>query len=343
MVIFLRVTIGVVAEKAGVSKTTVSRILNGNYAHTTEETRKRVLKVIEDLDYRPNALAKGLKSMKTNVIGIVLSNLKNPFWSTVLEGVERTCQSLGYNLMICNSNEEPEKEEQYIREFQTRQVDGIVINPTVRNLKLYQKLVDAKYPLVIINRSIPNLDTHHVVVDNVKGSFIAVDHLLKQGRKKVVVFVFRNPYVSTWKERLEGYQAAFLTNGLSKDDYRIHQLDQQNDSVKDSALHFFREYPDTDAVFSTSNIITLEVIEAIKELNLRIPEDIAFVSYDETVWTRHLNPPLTTIRQPGQQMGEIAAKILIKTIEEKDQQYHKTVVLQPELIVRKSSSIFQKI
>ena len=121
-----KVTIADVAQRAGVSKSTVSRIINGNYGQNTEDTIQKVLKVIEELDYRPNALAKGLKSMKTNVIGIVLSNLKNPFWIQVLDGVEDTCKSLGYSLMICNSNEEAEVEEEHIKSFQMRQVDGII-------------------------------------------------------------------------------------------------------------------------------------------------------------------------------------------------------------------------
>jgi DNA-binding LacI/PurR family transcriptional regulator len=332
----LKITIGDVAKKAGVSKTTVSRILNQNYGHTTEETRIRVLEVIKELDYRPNALAKGLKSMRTNVIGIVLSNLKNPFWTTVLEGVEDACRDLGYNLMICNSDEDPLMEEQYIREFQMRQVDGIVINPTVRNPDLYQKLVAEKYPLVVVNRRIPGLKTHNVVMDNVKGASIAVNHLLHNGRKKVAAFAYRNPYVSTWKERIEGYRAAMLENGFAAEDIRIEESEQQIGMVKDSVLRYLQAHPDTDAIFSTNNMITLEVIEAIKEMNLKIPADIAIVGYDETVWSKHLDPPLTTIEQPGYEMGRMAAQILINKIRAEKEQRPKTVVLEPKLIARKS-------
>ena len=132
----MKVTIADVAKRAKVSKTTVSRILNGNYAHASEETIKKVLKAIEELDYSPNALAKGLKSMRTHVIGLVLSNLKNPFWTTVLEGLEDTCRDLGYHLMICNSNEDPEMEEKYLKSLRERQVDGVILNPTCKNPQL---------------------------------------------------------------------------------------------------------------------------------------------------------------------------------------------------------------
>lgn len=339
----LKITIGDVAEKAGVSKTTVSRILNGNYDHTTEETRNRVLKAIQDLDYRPNALAQGLKSSKTNVIGMVLSNLKNPFWITVLEGVEDACHDLGYNLMICNSDDDPKSEEQYIKEFQMRQVDGIVINPTAKNFELYQKLVTTKYPMVMINRRISDLRTHNVVVDNVKGASMAVNLLLENGRKKVAVFVYRSTHVSTWKERVEGYREALLANGFSINDLRIQELEPHLETVKEATLQFLQSYPDTDAIFSTNNMITLEVIEAIKERNLKIPNDIAVISYDETVWAKHLSPPLTTIKQPGYQMGHMAAKMLIESIDKKMKQRPKTIVLEPELIVRESCGSLVKI
>jgi DNA-binding LacI/PurR family transcriptional regulator len=332
----MKVTISDVAAKAGVSKTTVSRILNGIYDHTTEGTRNRVLQVIKDFDYRPNALAKGLKSSRTNVIGIVLSNLKNPFWSTVLEGVEDVCRASGFNLMICNSNEEPQMEEQYIREFQTRRVDGIVINPTVRNPILYRKLFEQKYPLVAINRRIPDICTHNVVVDNIEGASLAVHHLIKNGRKKIAVFVYKNLNVSTWQERVEGYRKAMLESGFTEKDLTIQETDQLFGSTKATTLRFLRDHPETEAIFSTNNMMTLEVIEAIKELKLRIPEDIAIVGYDETIWSKHLDPPLTTIMQPGYEMGKIAAQILIKTIVAKRKPKPGIIVLKPQLIIRKS-------
>jgi DNA-binding LacI/PurR family transcriptional regulator len=333
----MNVTILDVAKKAGVSKTTVSRIINNNYAHTTEETRLRVLDVIKELDYRPNALAKGLKAMQTNVIGMVLSNLKNPFWSSVLEGVEDATRDHGFHLMICNSNEEPEKEEQYIREFKMRQVDGIVINPTVQNLEFFRKLVASQYPLVVVNRSLPDISVNYVVINNVRGASMAVQHLLDNGRKKVAVFAYRNEHVSTWRERIEGYRTVLLGNGYTAEDFRIVEAEKETGKVKEAILHFLREYPDTDAVFSTNNMITLEVIDAIRELDLKIPEDIAIVGYDETVWSKHLNPPLTTIQQPGYKMGQIAAQMLIEAIKTKNQSNPQKIVLEPELIIRKSS------
>ncbi|UOQ86961.1 LacI family DNA-binding transcriptional regulator [Gracilibacillus salinarum] len=332
----MKVTIADVAEKAGVSKTTVSRILNGNHDHNTPETIQTVLRVVEELEYRPNALAKGLKSMKTNVIGIVLSNFRNEFWFNVLEGVEDTCKDQGYNLMICNSDGDPKLEEQYIREFQMRQVDGIVINPTVRNQRLYEKLMEDKYPMVVINRKIPGLHANNVVVDNIKGGYLAVDHLLDNGRKHILAITYKNENISTWQERIKGYQDALISHGLTESSIYILEITSLKKAPK-QIKKYLEENPMIDAVFSTNNMLTLELIEALKKMNKNVPADIGIVSYDDTIWAKHINPPLTTIKQPSYDIGKEAAKLLINEIRSKEVPTIKNIIFQPELVVRESS------
>jgi DNA-binding LacI/PurR family transcriptional regulator len=202
---------------------------------------------------------------------------------------------------------------------------------------LYQRLSEDKFPFVVINRTIPEANMHHVVFNNRMGAALAVNHLLRNGRKKVAVSVYRNSYVSTWKERLEGYYSAMQQSGYRQEDIRVLESEQLIGETRETTLAFLKQYPDTDAIFSTNNMMTLEIIEAIKELKLRIPEDIAIVGYDETVWSKHLDPPLTTIWQPGYEMGQIAAKMLVKMINAKRKLKPETVVLEPKLIVRKSS------
>ncbi|MCR2822558.1 LacI family DNA-binding transcriptional regulator [Lederbergia panacisoli] len=332
----MKVTISDVAKKAQVSKTTVSRILNGNFAHATLETKNRVLQAIRDLDYRPNALAKGLKLMRTNVIGVILSNLKNPFWTNVLEGVEDASHRMGYHLMICNTNEDQEKEAEYIKEFQRRQVDGIIINPTVLNDELYNQMIN-EMPVVVINRRISNQNAINVVVDNVKGADLAIRHLIESGSKRIAVFMFNNEYVSPWMDRLKGYQSAMLLHGYTSKDFRILKLDQKSRELNEIIKKYIREHPDVDSIFSTNNMITLVLLDAIRELGLSIPKDLAVVSYDETIWAKYLDPPLTTIKQPGYEMGRIATVNLIQTINGKQNPNSKSIILQPELIVRTSS------
>ena len=332
----MKITIEDVARRAGVSKTTVSRILNGNYNHNTKETIEKVLKAVKELEYRPNALAKGLKSMKTNVIGIVLSNFRNEFWFKVLEGVEDTCKTEGYNLMICNSDGDPDLEEQYIREFQMRQLDGILINPTVRNQKLYEDLVNNQYPMVVINRKVPNLNVHNVVVDNVKGGYLAVNHLMEQGCKNVMLLSYKYENISTWQERVHGYRQAMIDNGFSVGDLKIVEINDKS-QVHSSIAEALQNDPDIDGIFSTNNLLTLELLDALKYLDKKIPDDIAVVGYDDTIWSKHVHPPLTTISQPAYDIGKESAKLLISEIKMGKSQAVKNIIFQPELLIRESS------
>jgi DNA-binding LacI/PurR family transcriptional regulator len=334
--ILMKITIDEVARQAGVSKSTVSRIINKNYGHTTEQTKERVLQVIKALNYQPNLLAKGLKQMKTNVLGIVLSNLKNPFWVRVLEGVEDTCRKYEYSLMICNSNEERQQEEGLIRGLQHRRVDGIVINPTTGNNELFQSLVGDKYPLVVVNRKVDGLEADSVVVDNRKGAYLAVEHFLKLGRRRLAAFVYPYEGISTWEERIEGFRDLLERRGFPEQDYRICVVEQREGAVKTAAKELLTDFK-PDGIFSTNNMMTLEILEGIKEVGLEVPHDVALIGYDETVWSKHLQPPLTTVNQPAYEMGVLAAKKLIKRIQAKEAPPIAAVtVLEPNLIERHS-------
>lgn len=332
----MKVTIAEVAKKAGVSKSTVSRILNGNYHQNTKETVDKVLRVIKELDYRPNALAQGLKSMKTNMIGIVLSNLNNPFWTRVLEGVEDTCRSNGYSLLICNSNEEEKTEEEHILGLRTRQVDGIIINPTSKNADLYKSIVDQGYPFVAINRKIFELEVNLVAMDNIQGAMDGVDHLIKLGKRTIALFVFPPNNISPRMDRIEGYKRALEKNGIPVSESLIYIIEEKKGAVKEAVKSLLSSKDLPDAIFSTNNIMTLSILEGIKEMGLVVPDDIALLGYDETVWSKHLDPPLTTVHQPAYQMGELAANRLISLIEKKGEEGPVIEVLQPSLIIRES-------
>lgn len=332
----MKVTINYVAEKAGVSKSTVSRIMNGNYLHNKEDTIKRVLQVVSELDYHPNAIAKSLKSTKTNVVGIVVSNLKNPFWMNVLEGVEDTCRQHGYSLMICNSNEEAGSEKEHIKSFQAKQVDGIIINPTVKNLELYHRLVKDNFPLISINRKLKELNIDTVVMNNIEGTKLAVNHLVKLGKHKIAFFVYPPNDLSPRVERIEGYRQALEENNIPFDPALLQIIPEQPREIK-TKLEMLMSGPNRpDAIFSSTSLMTMKILEEMKNLYLDVPEDIAFIGYDETVWSKHLTPALTTVRQPAYEMGAQAADILIDNIHNGSVSPKKIVVLEPELLVRKS-------
>ncbi|MFG6114813.1 LacI family DNA-binding transcriptional regulator [Halobacillus sp. MO56] len=332
----MKVTIGDVAKQAGVSKATVSRIINGNYNHNKKDTIQRVLKVIEDLNYQPNELAKSLKSRKTNVLGVLLSNLKNPFWVDVLEGIEDAARLHGFNLMICNSNEDAELEEKHIRSFQLKQVDGMIINPTVKNFPLYGKLVNSKLPLITINRSLPGLPIPNIVMDNVRGTKLAIDHFVKLRKQKIAMFVYSPSQISPRLERITGYKQGHLENRMDVDSNLIQIVEEKQGEAFKKACQLLSTPQRPDAILSTNNLMTLEILQAIKSSNLGVPEDISLIGYDETLWSPHLDPPLTTIYQPAYKMGEIAASKVIQLTRNPDSTQRDVTTLDPRLIIRES-------
>jgi DNA-binding LacI/PurR family transcriptional regulator len=330
----MTVTISEVAQRAGVSKSTVSRVLNKNYQYIAQETKVRVLKAIEELDYRPNALAKGLKSMKTNVIGLILSNLHNPFWSKVLDGIEDVCMKYGYNLMIANSRDNLELEEEHLRGFAVRQLDGILVNPTTGTNKLFHSLTQKQFPLVFLNRKVEDVTADTVVMDNIKGSRIAVEHLVRLGKRKIAIFLYPPNGISPRLERLEGYKLALRDSGLPTNPEWVKIVRNKQDCKTEIEKLMKKGRP--DAIFCTNSILTLEVLDALQELGILVSTEIAVLGYDETDWAKHLAPPLTTIEQPAYEMGRVSAERLLRIIDNKRDLVPETILLEPALIIRHS-------
>jgi len=330
----MKVTIGDVAKKAGVSKSTVSRVLNQNYDYITEETREKVLKAVEELDYRPNALAKGLKQMKTNMLGVVLANLQNPFWSKVMEGIEDICQSCGYSLLIANSRDKMEKEIENMKSFMVRQVDGIIVNPTQEENPFFRVLIERKFPVLFMNRRVKNVSANMVLMNNIKGASLAVEHLLSLGKRKIALFLYPPQGVSPRMERMEGFKKAMSMHRQKVQQSWIRIVRDKEDCRREIRDLFQNSRP--DAIFSTNSVLTLQIFEVLNELECKVPRDIAVLGYDETEWAKHLDPPLTTIQQPAYEMGRVAAERLIQMIRGERAAEPSTILLEPTLIVRKS-------
>ncbi|MGI2328229.1 LacI family DNA-binding transcriptional regulator [Planococcus sp. YIM B11945] len=333
-----KITIEDVAKAAGVSISTVSRVMNNNYHHMAEETKQKVLDAISALDYRPNALAKGLKQMKTNSIGLILANLQNPFWLLVLEGIEDACQEAGYSLLILNSRDDIEKEGNNVKEFLMRQLDGMIINPADGENALFNVLVDEQFPLVFLNRKVAGLNADTVVVDNVRGTTLAINHLVSLNKKKIAIFLYPTSGISPRLERIEGYKKALTEHGLEVDDSLIKIVENKDDCLE-HIKQLFAGDEKPDAIFSTNNMLTLVILDALGELGIKVPEDISLLGYDETEWSKHLSPPLTTIKQPAYEMGRGAAERLIQSIKtnrQEEQWEPETIQFEPSLVVRRS-------
>jgi len=330
----MKVTIGDVAKRAGVSKATVSRVLNRNYHYIADETREKVLRAIEELDYRPNALAKGLKQMKTHMLGVVLSNLQNPFWSKVMEGIEDICQSYGYSLLIANSRDNAEKETENLRSFMERQVDGMIVNPTREENPFFRVLMERKVPVIFINRTVKNVSANMVLVNNIKGAFLGVEHLLGLGKRKIALFLHPPYGVSPRMEHMEGFMRAISQHRQRVERSWIRIVRDKEDCKREIRDLFQNGRP--DAIFSTNSLLTLQILEALKESGYRVPRDIAVLGYDETEWAKHLDPPLSTVQRPAYDMGRVAAERLIRMIRKEHAAEPSAIMLEPTLIVRQS-------
>lgn len=324
-----------VAKEAGVSIATVSRFLNGT-ANLTGPTRASVKRAIDALDFRPNRVARRLRISggRALLIGLVVPDLRNPFFADVARGVETTAQRWGSAVIVGHSDESPELERMYLDLLGSESVDGIIL-PTVQpGLLTLADLAPAGIPVVCIDRRPGGVRVDTVVSDNEAGARAATEHLLGLGHVRIG-FVGGRPAISTSRERLAGFRQALATAGVAVDEALVTEGDSRQSGGHDraGALLDLREPP--TALVVGNNLMTLGALEAVRERGLDVPGDVAVVGYDDMPWAAAFNPPLTCVSQPGFEMGQRAAELLMRRIEHPDAE-PELVVLQPRLVVRAS-------
>jgi DNA-binding LacI/PurR family transcriptional regulator len=328
-----------VAKLAEVSVATVSRVLN-NDPRVSSELRYRVLGAVEELNYQRDRIARTLRVQISQIIGLIISDIRNPFFTSVVRGVEDVAYENGYTLLLCNSDEDPDKERLYIDIMLAERVAGVIISPTAEKGNYSSVLLKAGVPVVAIDRRMRDLEVDTVVVQNVGGAYQAVSHLIKLGHHRIG-FIGGPSRTTTGRERLEGYEKALI-------EYQI-ELDQRLIKTGDFKLHsgyqmtcelLEMDDPPT-AVFTCNNLTTLGALNCIHEKGLSIPRDIAIVGFDDMPWATSLNPPLTAVTQPTYEMGCTAANLLLQRIADKDRETVE-INLEPILIIRNSCGIGEK-
>ena len=329
----MSVKISDVARRAGVSSATVSRVL-ADKPHVSDDLRQRVLAAVDELGYTPSRVARSLRVRRSTIIGLIISDIQNPFFTSLVRAVEDVAYEHDFVVMLCNSDEDIEKEGLYINVLLSEQVAGVVITPTRETDNPSRKLVEAGTPVVAVDRRMRDLDVDTVVVDNVGGSAELTAHLLSHGHRRIGAIV--GPATSTTgRERLRGFAEALEAHGISpipelikiglpKEDFGYGAMA----SMLDSAIP-------PDAVFAANNLLTVGALRAVNERNLRIPDDIAMVAFDEMSWTSLIAPGLTTVVQPTYELGCRAAQLLLRRIEGFDGPVQE-IVLAPSLCVRGS-------
>jgi len=334
-----KITIKDIARMANVSHTTVSRALN-NKSRIKNETKEKILTIARELNYQPNFIARSLVMKKTKTLGLVITNIANPFYTELAQGIEATVRGLGYNIIFCSTHSDLSAEKHYIDMLRSKGVDGIIFSSAHMDDPNILVLAEEAFPIVLVNRRtyhpIVREKVDYVGIDNILGGFLAVEHLIRLGHQRIGI-IGGSSESSVGFERLEGGKRALSTYGLeAMGDYFL-----EGDFLKGSGYRGGKEFlkmaePPT-AIFATNDYMALGTYQAIVEEGQKVPENIALIGFNDIEFTAIKGVELTTIGQKKYEMGALAVKILVEKIEGGESKPStKEIFLKPELIIRKT-------
>lgn len=326
-------TISDVARAAGVSAATVSRVLNGS-SPVSDDRADRVREAAASLGYQPSGPARALRRQRTTVWAAIVADVRNPFFTSMIRGVEDVAQAADHRLVLCNSDEDPAKEAAYIDVAIADRVAGVIIAVASTTRSNLDRLHRAGVPVVAVDRRPKGDGIDSVVVDNRGGARAAVEHLLSEGARRVGIITGPNR-VSTAESRLSGYRAALKARGIEFDPALVRRADFRAEGGHAAALSLLDEPDHPDAFFVANNLMTLGALRALRERRKRVPKDVAIVGFDDAPWTTLITPTLTVVAQPTYEMGRQAAQLLVTASPDRPPRH---LVLAPELVVRASSS-----
>ncbi len=323
-----------VAKKAGVSQATVSRVA-GNYGYVSVETRRKVLKAIQELGYRPNHIARSMVTNTTQSIGLVVTDIQNPFFAQLARGIEEITWKHGYTLILANTDENVQRESAILTFMQEKMVDGLVLVPaSSRATPVRTALYNQKMPIVLLDRASEGLDVDTVMVDNENGAYQAVSYLIELGHRRIGMIV-DSLEITTNAERLAGYCSALHDHGLAIEESLIQSCQFTRQSAYAVTAEMLKRPNRPTALFTAYNFISIGALRAIQEAGLQIPEDMSMVGFDEIDWYELNYPQLTTINQPVYDLGRIAAERLIARLKG-DKTMAQEIRLKTWFVVRQS-------
>jgi LacI family transcriptional regulator len=334
-----------IARIARVSHTTVSRALNDK-PRIRKETKERILSIAKELGYRPNFIAKSLVLKRTRTLGLVITNIANPFYTELAQGIEKTATRLGYSIILCSTQSDISTEKQYIEMLRSKGVDGIIFSSAHMVDPNIVALAEEEFPIILVNRRtyhpVVKEKVNYVGVDNILGGYLAVEHLIRLGHKNIGV-IGGSAESSVGLERLEGGKKAFSTYGLGqRNDYFLEgNFLKKSGYQKGKQFLKMAELP--TAIFATNDYMAFGVCQAILEEGLRIPEDVALVGFNDIEFSSMQGIELTTIGQKKFEMGAIAVEMLVEKVEKSGEKASsKEFLLMPELIIRKTCGFHLK-
>ena len=334
-----KATIKDIAELAGVSATAVSMALKG-HPRISERTRERIMAIAKELHYRPNYAARSLIGGQSHTIGFVITSIVNPFYPELAKGIEDKAMESGYNIILCSTNYDPRLQDYFIDILRSKGVDGIIFSSVGVNDPHVRRLVDEQFPFVLVNRRVldPALDDKidYVVLDNFAGGYMAADHLLDLGHRRIAV-IAGSFSASTARERIEGTRKALADRDLTLDPELIAECDFSKDKAYEATGRLLSLKAPPTAIFAQNDFMALGVREAVLERGLSIPSDVALVGFDDIEAASIKGVEITTVNQKKYEMGALAVEILTGKIEHRENGAPaKHVVLKPEIIIRKS-------
>ncbi|MRG84966.1 LacI family DNA-binding transcriptional regulator [Salinibacillus xinjiangensis] len=331
-----KTTISDVAKHAQVSKSTVSQYLNERYEYMREETRERIENAIEELNYQPNNVARSLKLKSTATIGVIVANILHSFSTQVIRSIEDTLNENDFSTIICNADDDPEKEKKYIETLLARQVDGLIVFPTSGNRELYKRLIDSNFPIVFVDRYVNGLNGDAVMLDNEKAIHLAVEHLLTNGYENIAVLTTSiDTAVVPRVERVEGYKSAMERFDLPIREGYIKSMDPP--FLKKGIDELFQLENPPQAIVSGNDLTLMEFLKYASDHDLEIGRDVGLVTIDEVSFAEVHYPSLTTIAQPTFEMGKKAVELVLHKFESEQYDEPQIYRFDPSIIIRKSA------
>jgi LacI family transcriptional regulator len=326
-----------VARLAGVSTSTVSAVLNGTVP-VSPGRKKRVMEAMAALDYHPDAIARSLKTGKTNVIGIVVPDITNAFYPEVVRGAEAAAQRAGYSVLLCDSNEDPQIEAQHLAALFSRRVEGVLM-ACCANSTAYDTMIRRRFPMVFVDRLPAAASEGTVSSDNIGAGYQAAKHLIGLGHKRIAM-VAGHLGLSPHRDRLEGFRKAMQESHLPILDEYLLCDDVQIENGVDAGHRLLSLPTPPTALMVSNNKLMLGILQALDEKNIRVPEQLSVIGFDDYIWNRYFSPSLTAVAQSTHEMGQQAFDLLIRIINRQpdDKQAVKNIRLSTELRVRNSTA-----
>ncbi|WP_051404894.1 LacI family DNA-binding transcriptional regulator [Bacillus cihuensis] len=330
----IKATIKEVAKLAQVSTATVSNVIN-NTKYVSDEIKKQVYDAMSELNYVPNTLAKSLRVRESRLIGVMISDISNPFFSLVVRGIEDGLAQAGYNALLCNTDSNINKEREYLKVLQGKRIDGIFVSSSGNSEEYFKEMWQIDIPLVFLNRCPEPLISDSVSTNNFEGALLATEHLIKHNYRKIGI-ITGPQNISTGRDRFNGFKQAIKLHDHTLYDHFIKHGDFTIESGYDLMKELLSDSCRPEAVLISNNQMTLGAYNYIQERGICIPEDLAIIGFDDPEWAAIANPPLTAVRQPAYEQGFEAAQLMIKKLNNTVDGKPQEIYFSPSLMIRKS-------